>query len=247
MKLRALILATSVATLAAATATAHPQINKPNGGVTLPCGSVYTIEWTINIAHNTLNWDLWYSTSGTGGPWIVIAMDLPPGDITVGSIHTYDWVVPDDVSSDVYVRVLQDNSGADYIDRSNNANTISKLSVDLGYGKVGGNGLTPVLSACGDLAAGGLGGTISLQDGPADATTFAIAGTQLNPTPFKGGTLAPLPPLLIAGLSTDSNGAISGPIAAGQGPLTIYVQFIFDDPGATQGVGLSNAIQIDMP
>ena len=97
----------------------HVTLDDPNGGEVLEPGTVFTIEWHIVIAHNLQNWDLWYSTSGPGGPWIVIAMNLPAGDPSVGSVHTYDWVIPDNPTTLGRVRVRMDNSATDYEDISN--------------------------------------------------------------------------------------------------------------------------------
>ena len=68
-------------------AMAHVTLFTPNGGETLQVGSQVKIEWTIAIAHAQKNWDLWYSNSGIGGPWIPLATDLPPGSFNVGSPH----------------------------------------------------------------------------------------------------------------------------------------------------------------
>ena len=113
------IIVLAITSLTAA-AQAHVRLIAPNGGEELQVGSVFTIEWTIVIGHNLQNWDLWYSTTGVGGPWIPIATNLPPGSGAVGSIHTYDWTVPDAVSDQVRIRVRMDNSGTDYEDRSDN-------------------------------------------------------------------------------------------------------------------------------
>ncbi len=74
--------------LMAGSASAHVQLNDPNGGEVLEVGSVFTIEWQILISHDLQNWDVWYSTTGNNGPWIEVAMDLPPGKGNVGSIHS---------------------------------------------------------------------------------------------------------------------------------------------------------------
>jgi plastocyanin len=71
------------------------------------------------ITHDLQNWDLWYSTTGSTGPWTTIVMNLPAGDGQVGSIHTYDWTVPNVVDDTVWVRVRMDNSARDYYDVSN--------------------------------------------------------------------------------------------------------------------------------
>jgi hypothetical protein len=101
------------------TAQAHVALDAPNGGELLTSGSIFEITWHVLIQHPTQNWDLWYSTTGDTGPWIDIAMDLPAGDISQGSVHTYDWVVPDVITDEGRVRVRQDNSFTDYYDISN--------------------------------------------------------------------------------------------------------------------------------
>ncbi len=98
-------------------ARGHINLNSPNGGEVLEAGSVFAISWQIAIAHNLQNWDIWYSTD-SGANYVPIATDLPPGDPTVGSVHTYDWTVPDTPSTQVRVRVRMDNSGMDYFDES---------------------------------------------------------------------------------------------------------------------------------
>ena len=96
-------------------AAAHVILDHPNGGEVLAGGSSAVVEWR---SHATNDWDLWYSVTGPGGPWIEIVADLPPGDITTGAIHTYDWTVPALDSDQVRVRVRQDNIGTDYEDFS---------------------------------------------------------------------------------------------------------------------------------
>lgn len=109
----------------ATVAEGHVRLNYPNGGEVLVSGDVCTIEWVVLIGHDTLNWDLWYSTTGPDGPWIDVAMDLPPGDISSGSVHHYDWTVPETPSETVRVRVRQDNDRAiDYYDYSDGDLTI---------------------------------------------------------------------------------------------------------------------------
>lgn len=119
-------------------ARGHVTLNDPNGGEVMEVGTTFTIEWQIAIAHSLQNWDLWYSNSGAGGPWMEIAMDLPPGDPTVGSIHTYEWTVPDDPTDQARIRVRMDNSGTDYEDISN-----ADFTIETGDPSV------PTVSACG--------------------------------------------------------------------------------------------------
>ena len=117
---RATILGSIVAALLLITTTAwgHVGLDAPNGGEVLEVGSSFVVTWRVLISHPALNWDLWYSTTGSTGPWLPIEMDVPPGDTSVGSVHTYDWEVPDAVSATVRVRVRMDNPGTDYQDVS---------------------------------------------------------------------------------------------------------------------------------
>lgn len=110
---------------------AHGHVNllAPNGDEVLAADDVFTVRWQIAISHNLQNWDLWYSTTGSGGPWIPIAMNLAAGSPAVGSIHTFNWTIPDDPSTQVRVRVRMDNSGIDYEDISNGNSTIEGIPV----------------------------------------------------------------------------------------------------------------------
>lgn len=99
-------------------ARAHVSLNSPNGGETYLAGQTIEIEWRIAISHDLQNWDLWYSTESNTGDWIEIAMDLPAGDPSAGSIHTFDWIAPDINDDTVWVRVRMDNSATDYTDVS---------------------------------------------------------------------------------------------------------------------------------
>ncbi len=110
-------------------ARGHVNLNAPNGGEVVEVGTTLTIEWEIAIAHTLQDWDLWYSNSGDGGPWIEVEMDLPAGDPAVGSIHTYEWTVPNDPTDQARIRVRMDNSGQDYEDISSGNFTIEAGTV----------------------------------------------------------------------------------------------------------------------
>jgi plastocyanin len=102
-------------TLLTGQAHAHVALDSPNGGEILEAGSVAQIVWHDVVQHGPADYDLWYSITGSGGPWIVIVSDLPPS----GSASTsYDWVVPDTPSNQVRLRVRQDNADQDYLDIS---------------------------------------------------------------------------------------------------------------------------------
>jgi hypothetical protein len=114
---REVFVCVSIVVLATVTGVdAHTELDAPNGGETLQAGAVFDITWRETVAHTGTNWDLYYSTSGDGGPWIEIASDLflPPG----ASTYSYAWMVPNSPSDRVRVRVYQDNDDADYEDVS---------------------------------------------------------------------------------------------------------------------------------
>jgi hypothetical protein len=110
-------------------ADGHVILDDPNGGEVFEAGTVVTVSWRIQIQHLLQNWDLWYSTTGAGGPWISIAQNLPPGSPSPGSVHTYEWTVPESASTQVRVRVRMDNAGTDYEDVSNFNFTIELAAV----------------------------------------------------------------------------------------------------------------------
>jgi hypothetical protein len=100
-------------------AQAHVLLHEPNGGEQLEVGSTFTITWEILATHFLMDWDLWYSTESSTGPWVTIVMNEVPGSPAVGSIHTYEWTIPDVVDDSVWVRVKMDNIGdTDYYDVS---------------------------------------------------------------------------------------------------------------------------------
>ena len=90
-------------------------------------GSEFTIEWHVEKAHNTLDWDLWVSTESNDGPWQEIAVDLAAGDTTQNAVHTFDWTLPNQDISSAWVRVRQDNAGDDYLDVSDASFSIAAL------------------------------------------------------------------------------------------------------------------------
>ncbi|MFQ5447103.1 MAG: multicopper oxidase domain-containing protein [Saprospiraceae bacterium] len=90
---------------------AHVAVDYPAGGETFTAGETVTIQWHIVIPHNTLNWDLFFSSDG-GTTWEAIQMDVPPGELS------YQWTVPPIATTQGRVLVIMDNSATDYQDAS---------------------------------------------------------------------------------------------------------------------------------
>lgn len=116
---------------------AHVILDSPNGRESLIGGADFTIDWHVEVKHNTLDWDLWYSTESSDGPWQELAIDLAAGDTNEGALHSFDWTVPDINSNDTWVRVRQDNAGDDYYDVSEASFSIVSM---LGGGDFTGDG-----------------------------------------------------------------------------------------------------------
>ncbi len=154
VKTRGFLLIPVFSLLLASSASGHVILDDPNGGEELEVGSVFTIKWRIQISHNLQNWDLWYSTTGSGGPWTMLATNLPAGSGAVGSVHTYDWTVPNVVNATVWVRVRMDNYGTDYYDVSNGPfSIVPPCPADLdGDGKVDAADLAELLASWGPCA-----------------------------------------------------------------------------------------------
>ena len=114
-----------VAFLASAEADAHVALDSPLGGESLIGGFPFSIEWHVAAPHDTENWDLWYSTTSSDGPWLEIATDLPMGDIGLDAPHSFAWSVPYLNIPTAWVRVRQDNGSTDYYSVSNSSFSIS--------------------------------------------------------------------------------------------------------------------------
>ncbi len=114
-------------------------------------------------------------------------------------------------------------------------------SADLGLGKTGGEGRVPTLDLCGLLQAGS-SARLRLRDGPRSAPAALLVSDQLNPQPFRGGVLAPLPPLSALPLTTDVEGEFEWSVPGGLGPQVLAAQLLVQDPGASFETGLSNVL-----
>jgi hypothetical protein len=120
-------------------------------------------------------------------------------------------------------------------------------SRDLGFGKVGGNGKQPVFETCG-LLTQGYSAQFILRDAPASVSAVLAISTTQNPITFPGlGTLVPNPVLIDAPFVTDPSGTVTFSIQGGLFSAVLYGQWLMFDPGASGGVGVSNALEITFP
>lgn len=92
---------------------AHVGLDNPQGGESYKEGDTVKIEWHEIIAHNTLNWDLYFSKDG-GITWNAIASEIPV------DTFSYQWIVPAIATTQGQIRIVQDNEEIDYEDISDN-------------------------------------------------------------------------------------------------------------------------------
>jgi len=88
-------------------ASAHVALNYPVGEETFTSGETVTILWTELVAHGTINWDLYFSSDG-GINWNAIQLNIDYGTTS------YAWTVPEIITYQGVVKVIQDNPGANY-------------------------------------------------------------------------------------------------------------------------------------
>ncbi len=110
---------------------------------------------------------------------------------------------------------------------------------NLGAGSAGGMTLT----VCGDaLTTPGSSATLNVYNATPGQVVFAPIGVTNAPTPFKGGTLVPLPWTILLPLSADTFGRISLPVPGSAGaPTPVYMQVI-DANG--DSFRFSNAVEL---
>jgi len=100
---------------------AHVALDYPLGGETFIVNEPLTIQWHVVVPHNTLNWDLFYSPDG-GATWDTIQLDIPTSQLS------YNWIAPDQPTTQGRVRVIQDNTDQNYLDISMNFTILPNTS-----------------------------------------------------------------------------------------------------------------------
>ena len=232
-------------------AHAHVTLTSPNGGEALEPGSTVTIQWKIQISHNLQNWDLWYSTTGSG-PWTPIATNLAPGSSAAGSVHSFDWVVPATASNTVKVRVRMDNSGADYFDVSNNVFSILSLGGDTSSLSLSAGGAQNLALGTDASQSGMLYMMLGSATGTAPGVPAGALVLPLVPDGYFQFTLAHPNTLVLGSLGLlDAAGQASAVLAIppgldpGLAGLTLYHAYaVIDVFGSFQTVHASNPVSV---
>jgi len=114
---------------------------------------------------------------------------------------------------------------------------------DLGGG-LAGSAAAPLVAGSGPLTPGS-GNSLHLTGALPSSPATLVFGLAPLGAPFKGGTLVPMPWLLVS-LATNGSGALSLPFTwpAGAPALAaLYFQFWITDPGAPAGLAASNGLE----
>jgi hypothetical protein len=120
----------------------------------------------------------------------------------------------------------------------------------LGHALPGTHGY-PILLGSGPLTTGSAGAlTLSDAAGPG-APAIVFISLAETPSPFKGGTLVPVPAIATFSLLTTGDpGSLLLPWTswpAGLSGASLFFQYGIQDAGAVHGVALSNALRADVP
>jgi len=92
---------------------AHVDLLNPLGGETFTPGNAMSIEWEEIQTHETLNWDILFSSDG-GITWDTVKSNLPVNTMI------YSWFVPETYTMKGQIKIVQDNVDVDYEDISEN-------------------------------------------------------------------------------------------------------------------------------
>jgi hypothetical protein len=187
--------------------------------------------------------------NGPAAPWINVETVGPAGDDTSGgwvhhAFNAGDYVVP---TSAVQLRfVASDEAGGSLVEAAVDDLSVTRLlcdaacQQDIGFGGPG----SMSLSICGEPLSAGNSATLAIGGAPAGGAVYLFVSLNSLPTPFKGGTLVPVPVALSVQFSANGAGEVSALVPGGGGPFTIYLQALAPDGAQTLGYALSNALEV---
>jgi len=164
-----------------------------------------------------------------------LSLDLPAVDLTLA-----------DVDGDARLDLLAlhpSGSATLFLNRSPPSGW-----TDLGHGLAGVDGI-PSLLGVGELEAGAPG-ALKLTHANPNKLAALVVGPTGAPTPFKGGTLVPVPPTMVFMMGTSPTGTITVPwnnwphLPVG---TDYFFQFAIVDSAAPAGASLSNAVRALQP
>lgn len=239
-------------------AHAHVELTSPLGGQEFRSGEQVQVEWFIQVEHNTDNFDLLYSTTGDNGPFLPIQMDIVVNDFSSGTSHSFTWTVPDTPSSTVRVRVIQDNSGLDYVSTSPNDLAICRAPVNYCDLTPNSAGAGARIAFSGSLIIQNDGFSITASDAVPNAVGLFYFGGEATQQPFGDGNRCVAPGALgVLRLNppaaADGTGSAERALDFGTAPGsviapgdTVFFQYWQRDPSGPGGSGfnLSDGLEV---
>ncbi len=120
---------------------------------------------------------------------------------------------------------------------------------NIGPGLGGGAGV-PLFTGVGDASPGGAGFTLNVLDAPSSAGGSWFIGLELNPLPFKQGTLYPVPWLVQVPIVTGVDGTMVIPGAVDvsiPSGLSVIMQMWFTDATGPAGFTATNGLEMVIP
>ncbi len=178
------------AVAAAPSASAHHDVLFPDGGELVQPGELVTIEWTVTIEHVLIDWDVFYSVNGDMGSWIPIRFGIAPGDPTVGSLHSVDWIVPDIPTTNARILVRMNTAQMSYEFASDGDFTIVAALGDRTCAGQSANssGSAAQLYLVGDPTTAVNGLTLNVASLPSNALGYPINSDTLGFASMPGGS-----------------------------------------------------------
>ncbi|MEM7307642.1 MAG: hypothetical protein AAF682_13270 [Planctomycetota bacterium] len=211
------------------------QVLSPDPGFTFPAGATV-------ILHSS-GWDV--EDRALTGAAITWASDVD-GDLGDGRVHFANDL---SVGTHVITGTATDSS----LSSSSHSVTIEitprelpgeVCQPDLGFGGPGGS----LLEVCGGDLSSGTTAAVTLSGAAPSAPLWLLVSFSQNPTSLYGGTVVPFPATLVLADTTgaDGNWTAPDPVVGGGGPLTLFLQAAYLDDGFPEGVGFSNAVQVEV-
>ena len=119
---------------------------------------------------------------------------------------------------------------------------------DLGQGLAGQGGLVPTLTGTGGMCDTGAE-WIQLADALPAAKAWAVLGIDIQPLPFKGGTLVPRPDFIISiwAVGPQGHAGLDLLVPKGLPAFSLWYQFWVQDTGGAKGFAASNGLRADYP
>jgi hypothetical protein len=214
-------------------------LQAPAPGATVTGGGTLPIAWTASDDEGLRSFNL-QASYDAGRTWHMLAENLPP------TTKSFAWTLPGSTgipnarlrivandlrfqssSAEVPVQVLPGSGPA--------------CQPNLGFGGPGGATLT----VCGAALASGSNATLQLVGAKPSSAGALVVSLSVEPTPFKGGLLVPVPPQFVLPITVSAAGQLTLPVAGGGGPAELAVQAVIADPSQPGGFALSNAVLLE--